>query len=335
MTTTTQAFAHLSDYSKEELLNYYRQMLLIRRFEEKTNEMYVKAKIGGYCHLNNGEEATIVGAYSALGLEDYIFTSYRDHGHALARGIPPREIMAELFGKATGCSRGRGGSMHLFDPDRRFMGGHAIVGGHLPLAVGVAFAIRYREGKEIVLCALGEGATNIGAFNESMNLAQLWHLPIVFLCINNQYEMGTPISQTSAQKEVWRKAAGFDMAGEEVDGTDILAVREATLKAVERARDESLPTFVESICYRLKGHSVIDPARYRAKEELDYWTIRDPLVIFQQKLMDSDILAEETLQSMEEDIIREVADAVEFADSSPFPDPGSLFDFLYAEKQEG
>src|SRR5688572_17698263 len=194
MTIDKEAFVNLSDYGKQELLNYYRGMLLIRRFEEKVNEMYVKAKIGGYCHLNNGEEACIVGAYSVLGQEDYVFTSYRDHGHALARGVPPKEVMAELFGKVTGCSRGRGGSMHLFDPDRRFMGGHAIVGGHLPLAVGVGLAIKYREGKESVLCSLGEGATNIGAFNESLNLAQLWRLPVVFLCINNQYEMGTPIS---------------------------------------------------------------------------------------------------------------------------------------------
>lgn len=334
MTTAEEAFVNLSDYDKEELLNYHRGMLLIRRFEEKVNEMYVKAKIGGYCHLNNGEEACIVGAYSVLGQEDYIFTSYRDHGHALARAVPAKEVMAELFGKVTGCSRGRGGSMHLFDPDRRFMGGHAIVGGHLPLAVGVAMAIKYREGKEIVLCSLGEGATNIGAFNESLNLAQLWRLPVVFLCINNQYEMGTPISKTSAQKDLYRKAIEFDMASAQVDGTDVLAVRGAVLAGLNRAREESLPTFVEAICYRLKGHSVIDPGRYRAKEEIERWTLKDPVILFQQRLMDNGMLAEEDHRRMDEDIIKEVQEAVEFAEESPFPDQRGLFDFLYAESQE-
>lgn len=330
MTTAQQIFVNLPDYNKEQLLSYYRQMLLVRRFEEKTNEMYTRAKIGGYCHLNNGEEACIVGAYSAIGPEDYVFTSYRDHGHAIVRGVPPREVMAELFGKATGCSRGRGGSMHLFDPDTRFMGGHAIVGGHLPLAVGFGMAIKYRDGQEVVLCSLGEGATNIGAFNESMNLAQLWRLPIVFLLINNQYEMGTPVVKTSAQKELWRKGFAYDMASEQVDGTDVLAVREATLRAVDRARNESEPTFIEAVCYRLRGHSVIDPARYRTKEEMQIWQERDPLALFQVKLLEENILTEEMHRKMDEEIEREIEEAVEFAERSPFPDTSELFDFLYS-----
>ena len=328
---TKEKFVNLAQHSREDLHDLHHQMLRIRLFEEKVNEMYTRAKIGGYCHLNNGEEACIAGAYSALNPEDYVFTYYRDHGHALARGISAREVMAELFGKDTGCSRGRGGSMHLFDYERRFMGGYAIVGGQLPISVGVAFAIKYRGGEEIVISSTGEGATNIGAFNESMNLAQLWHLPVILLCINNQYEMGTPVAKTSAQKEVWRKAAAYAMEAEQVDGMDVLAVRDAVARAVKRAREESLPTFIEALCYRFRGHSVIDPARYRTQEELDYWRTKDPVYSFQARLIDERVMTEAEAQESERAIMAEVDDAVEFADNSPDPDLNDLYRFLYVE----
>ncbi|MBM2825965.1 MAG: pyruvate dehydrogenase (acetyl-transferring) component, alpha subunit [Dehalococcoidia bacterium] len=331
---TKETFVNLTQHSREELLELHHQMLRIRLFEEKVNEMYTRAKIGGYCHLNNGEEACIVGAYSALEPEDYVFTYYRDHGHALARGVSARAVMAELFGKETGCSKGRGGSMHLFDTSVRFMGGHAIVGGQLPLSVGVAFAIKYRGGKEIVISSTGEGATNIGAFNESMNLAQLWQLPVIVLCINNQYEMGTPVSKTSAQKEVWRKASAYAMAAEQVDGMDVLAVKDAVERAVKRAREDSLPTFIEALCYRFRGHSVIDPARYRTQEELEQWKAKDPVYFFQARLIEEGVMTEADAQEAERTIMAEVDDAVEFADNSPDPDIDDLYRYLYVEEKD-
>lgn len=319
----------LSTYDKDELCHLYYQMLLIRRFEEKTQEMYTRAKIGGYCHLNIGEEAAIVGSISALDPTTYIFTYYREHGYALARGMDPKVVMAELFGKATGCSKGRGGSMHLFDGNLRFMGGYAIVGGQFPLAVGVAFASKYRDSGEVVVNFIGEGATNIGSFNECMNLAQLWRLPIVIICVNNQYEMGTPITQTSAVKEIWRKACAYGMAAEQVDGMDVLAVREAVAKAAAKARTERLPTFIEAVTYRFRGHSVIDPGRYRSREELQYWMSRDPLDGFRIRLVEGGLMTEAEVAEAEATVARVVDEAVAFADSSPDPDPADLYKYLY------
>ncbi|MBI2887382.1 MAG: pyruvate dehydrogenase (acetyl-transferring) E1 component subunit alpha [Chloroflexi bacterium] len=311
------------------LVQLHDQMLLIRRFEEKVNEMYTRAKIGGYCHLNIGEEGAIVGSMSALGEADYIFAGYREHGHALARGLDPKGIMAELFGKATGVSRGRGGSMHLFDAGRRFMGGYAIVGGHLPIAVGAAMAIRYREGSEAVATYLGEGATNAGAFHESLNVAKLWRLPIIFIVLNNQYEMGTPVAKTSAVPEQYKKGATYGMHGEQVDGMDVLAVREATLAALRRAREDEDPSILELVAYRFRGHSVIDPARYRTEEELRSWLARDPIESFRQKLSAAGLLTEDHIEAAEQRIGQQVAEAVAFAEASPFPDPSTLFDYLY------
>src|ERR671933_2529967 len=226
----------------ETLLDYYRAMVLIRRFEQRAGEMYTRAKIGGYCHLNLGEEATIVGLMAALEAPDYLFTNYREHGYALARGIEPGRVMAELFGKETGTSRGRGGSMHIFDMKARLLGGYAIVGGQLPLAVGVAFAVDYRGGDEVVMVQMGDATTNIGAFHESLNLAQLWRLPVIFAVVNNQYGMGTPPERASAEPELYKRACAYRMASERVDGNDVLAVREAARRAVRRAREEHLPT---------------------------------------------------------------------------------------------
>jgi pyruvate dehydrogenase E1 component alpha subunit len=319
-----------SGESPEKLIDYYRQMVLIRRFEERSGEMYTRAKIGGYCHLNLGEEATIVGLMAALKPRDYIFTNYREHGYALARGMEPGRVMGELFGKETGVSRGRGGSMHLFDTKRRFLGGYAIVGGQLPLATGAALAISYRGTDEVVMCQMGDATTNIGAFHESLNLAQLWKLPIVFFIVNNHYGMGTTVERASAEPELYRKACAYRMAAERVDGNDVLAVREAARQAVERAREEQLPSLLEAISFRLRGHSVVDPNRYRSKEELEQAQQQDPLRAFRRQLLEAGLLDESSAARLESEVDREVTEAIEFADSSPDPRPADLFAYAYA-----
>src|SRR5687767_4647399 len=230
-----------AELDREQLIGLYRQMLLIRRFEEKSAEAYVAGKIGGFCHLYIGQEAVAVGAISAIGKEDYVFASYREHGHALAKGMSARSIMAELFGKATGCSKGKGGSMHMFDKELGFLGGHAIVGGQIPLATGTAFASMYRGTHEVTLCFFGEAAVNQGAFHESLNMAQLWKLPCIYICENNQYGMGTSLTRAMSLSDIAKKGCAYEMAAEFVDGMDVLAVREATMRAVERARKEYLP----------------------------------------------------------------------------------------------
>jgi pyruvate dehydrogenase E1 component alpha subunit len=319
--------------SREQLHHYLFQMVLIREFEEKVAEQYTRAKIGGYCHLNIGEEATIVGAFSAIRPDDYIFTSYREHGHALARGVDPKAIMAELYGKVTGTSKGRGGSMHLFDRATRFLGGYGIVGGHLPLAVGAGLAIDYQGGDEIVLCIFGEGATNIGAFHESLNLAKLWRLPIVWLCVNNHYAMGSPEHKDSAAEFLYRKALAYDMVGERVNGMDVLAVRYATLEAARRAREEREPVLLECDTYRYKGHSMADPGRYRSEEEVRAWMARDPIPSFKRLLLERGLLTEEEYQQMLADVQRIVQEAVDFAEASPFPAVEALYDYVYASPE--
>lgn len=314
----------------ETLLEYYRQMVLIRRFEERAAEMYTRAKIGGYCHLNLGEEATIVGLMAALEPRDYIFTNYREHGYALARGMEPGRVMAELFGKETGVSRGRGGSMHLFDARSRFLGGYAIVGGQLPLATGAGLAIAYRGSDEVVLCQMGDGTTNIGAFHESLNLAQLWKLPVIFVIINNQYGMGTTVERAAAEPELYRRACAYRMASERVDGNDVLAVRSAAQRAVARARQEKLPTLLETVSYRQRGHSVVDPARYRSREEVEWIQAQDPIARFRRQLLEANLVDDATLARIDAEIDRAVDDAVQFADSSPDPSPDDLFAFTYA-----
>lgn len=334
-TTVTAKEKKALQGQKEDLLDLYYQMVLIRVFEEKVGEMYTRAKMGGYVHLNVGEEAAIVGCISALREQDYIFTSYREHGHAIARGIEPKAIMAELYGKSTGTSHGRGGSMHLFDLDRRFMGGYGIVGGQLPLAVGTALAADYTESDAITLCMFGEGATNIGAFHESLNLAKIWKLPVVFFCVNNQYGMGTSVGRASAVSEIYRKAAAYDMAGEQVNGMDVLAVREACARAYQRAREEREPTLLEAMTYRFRGHSMADPARYRSEDEVRQWRERDPIGNFQTRLQAAKVLDEETERELRERVDRVVEESVEFAENSPDPDPSTdLYSFVYAEGKE-
>ncbi len=304
---------------RETLLKYYYQMVLIRRLEEKTAEMYQKARIGGYCHLNLGEEATVVGFCTGLEPADYVYTNYREHGYAIGRGISPGAVMAELFGKATGSSRGRGGSMHIFDLEHHFMGGYAIVGGQIPLATGAGFAIAYRGSHEVVACQMGDGTTNTGAFHESLNMAKIYHLPVIYFVMNNLYGMGLRVDQGSAQSELYRKACAYDMQSWRVDGNDVLAVRDVMRTAAALAREKHEPSLVEAVSFRFRGHSVVDPDRYRNKEEVQKGREYDPISAFAARLMAAGILDEERIQEIDERVQREVDAAVAFAEESPFP----------------
>jgi pyruvate dehydrogenase E1 component alpha subunit len=314
----------------ETLLRMLYQMVLIRRFEEKAAEAYTLGKIGGFCHLYIGQEAAAVGALSALRPDDYVLTSYRDHGHALALGMSADELMAELFGRAGGCSAGKGGSMHLFDADKHFLGGHGIVGGQIPLATGVAFATKYKGADQATLCFFGEAAVNQGAFHESLNMAQLWKLPCIYICENNQYGMGTSLKRAMSMSDVSQKACGYGMATEFVDGMDVLAVRAATERAVERARKESLPTLIEIRTYRFMGHSMSDPGHYRTRAEIEQYQERDPIKVFGDSLREKGLLDDEGLKSIEGRVREEVERSVKFADASPEPAPEELFTHIYA-----
>jgi pyruvate dehydrogenase E1 component alpha subunit len=324
----------LTPEHKAQLVRWYHQMMLIRLFEEAAAEMYTRARIGGYLHLNIGEEATAVGAMETLAPQDYVFSNYREHGHAIARGVDPKSIMAELFGKATGVSKGRGGSMHIFDIKKRFMGGYGIVGGAMPLAVGVGLAMQYENSDAIVLSIFGEGATNIGAFHESMNLAALWKLPIIFLCVTNLYAMGKRVEEDSAVPEIWRKAYAYDMMSERVDGMDILAVHDAISRAADRARHEQRPTLVEAVTYRFRGHSMADPGRYRTADEVEVWRRRDPIVVFRKKLERSGLLDAAEAARIEAEAEREVEECVKFSEDSPFPAISSLYDDVLHEPRD-
>ena len=321
------------------LREYYRQMALIRAFELRAAEMYTRARIGGYCHLNLGEEATAVGLMAALKAEDYLFTTYREHGYALARGADPGRVMAELFGRADGLSRGRGGSMHLFDPQIRLLGGYGIVGGQIPLATGAAFALAYRGGpapdRPAVMCLLGDATTNIGAFHESLNLAALWHLPIVYVIVNNQLGMGTPVEAAAAEPELWKRGCSYRMPGQRVDGNNVLAVRDATRAALEQARGEHQPMLLETVSYRLRGHSVVDPAKYRNEQDAEQARREDPLPAFRTQLVTSGVLDDKTAAEIEADADKAVTAAADFADASPAPDVATLFDYVYAAPPPG
>ncbi|MEU1432087.1 pyruvate dehydrogenase (acetyl-transferring) E1 component subunit alpha [Nocardia sp. NPDC005746] len=317
------------------LRELYSEMLFIRRFEERTAQAYQQAKIGGYCHLNLGEEATVVGVGRAMRPTDYLFTNYREHGYALAKGIEPGRVMAELYGRSTGTSKGWGGSMHMYDTETRLLGGYAIVGGQVPLAIGAALAIDYRGGDDVVVCQMGEGTTNIGAFHESLNIAALWNLPVVFLVINNQTGMGTTVEKSSAEPDLWKRAASYRMRGERVDGTDVLAVREVAADLIETARREGKPALLEAVSYRLKGHSVVDPAKYRAEDAVSTAVAHDPIVLWHNRLLEAGVLSEESAAAIEADVKERVRAAVDFADQSPHPDPATLFDYNYATPVAG
>lgn len=316
----------------EEWHRWLRMMVLIRRFEEKAGEAYSLGKIGGFCHLYIGQEAVAVGTISALRPDDYVISAYREHGQALARGMSSRSVMAELYGKATGCSGGKGGSMHLFDSELNFMGGHGIVGGQIPLGAGFAFASKYRGTDQVSLTYFGEAAANIGAFHETLNIAGLWKLPAVFVIENNGYGMGTSVQRSSAITDLFERAASYDMPGVVVDGQDVVAVRKAMDDAVHRARTDSAPTLLEVRTYRYVGHSMSDAAHgtYRTKDEVEEYQARDPILVLANRMRDAGALDDEGMEAIEKDVAAEVEDSLTFAEESPEPEPDELWTDVYA-----
>jgi pyruvate dehydrogenase E1 component alpha subunit len=327
--TTTAGGGRLDATLGRQLLA---QMLLIRRFEEKAAEMYALGKIGGFLHLYIGQEAVAVGAISTIQLDDYAIAGYREHGHALAKGADPRRLMAELFGRRDGVSKGKGGSMHLFDRSVNFLGGHAIVGGYLPIATGVAFAIRYEERDRVILCFFGDGSVPQGEFHESLNLSALWKLPVVYICENNRYAMGTAIERALAQTEIYRFAEAYKMPGEACNGMDVLDVRACVGRAVARARESRTPSLVEARTYRFRGHSMRDPsaAIYRTKEEVAQEKLRDPIGGFRDQLLREGLLDEAGWKALSDEVEARVAEAVAFADASPEPPAEWLLEDVYA-----
>jgi pyruvate dehydrogenase E1 component alpha subunit len=320
----------MSDLPQPELAReWLATMMLIRRFEERAGEMYARAKVGGFLHLSIGEEATIVGSARALRESDYLISTYRSHGHALVRGTPPENVMAELFGRVDGCSHGRGGSMHMFDLARRFMGGYGIVGGNLPIAAGIALASDYQGTEDITLCTFGDGASNQGTFGETLNLAALWRLPVVFMVTNNQFGMGTALRRHSAVTDLQRKGESLGVPGMRCDGMDVIDTHAVLSEAVERVREDRRPVLVEAVTYRFRGHSMADPEQYRTKEEVAEWRARDPIPAFAERLIAEGVIDETERQGMEADALARVDAAVEFADASPLPAPDSLYDDVY------
>ncbi len=320
----------------DQYRDWLRQMLLIRRFEEKAGEAYSLGKIGGFCHLYIGQEAVAVGSLAALQPGDYITCSYREHGHALTRGMSARTVMAELFGKAAGCSKGKGGSMHLFDASLGFLGGHGIVGGHIPLATGMAFAAKYRNTEQVAVCYFGEAAVNNGAFHEALNMAALWKLPCIYICENNRYGMGTALERASAIYDISERACSYDMANEVVDGQDVLIMHAAMERAVQRARSDKHPTLLEVRTYRFMGHSMSDPihGHYRTKEEVEGQRKRDPIAVWSHRLVAEGLMEESAVKALDKEVLQEVNDAYQFADEAPDPEPGELWADVYAEGDE-
>ena len=319
------------DLSNEKLIKMYHDMLLIRRFEERAAQEYGKGKIGGFCHLYIGQEAVGVGAIAALrDNDDFIYTAYRDHGQALTRGMSAKECMAELFGKVTGVSKGIGGSMHFYDVSKGFMGGWGIVGGHPPLAAGSAFATKYQGKDSVTICFMGEASTNQGVFHETLNMAELWKLPVIFICENNGYGMGTAINRAMAGENLYDKAAGYSMDRGAVNGMDVIEMYREMKKAIERARTEFTPTFLEARTYRYRGHSMSDPGQYRTKEEIEEYKKLDPIETFGRELIEAGVVSQNDLEAMDEKIKAEIQEAVEFADASPQPPLEMLYENVYA-----
>ncbi len=324
----------IEEVDHDTLVKIYHQMLLVRRFEEKSAEAYSAGKIGGFCHLYIGQEAVAIGAISALRPDDYVLTSYREHAHAIAKGMTPESVMAELFGKATGCSKGKGGSMHMFDKNVNFLGGHAIVAGQIPLATGVAFATKYKGTDQVTLCFFGEAAVNQGAFHESLNMAQLWKLPCIYICENNQYGMGTSLQRAMSYQMISEKGCAYEIASEFVDGMDVLAVREATQRAIERARKDYLPTLLEVRTYRFMGHSMSDPGNYRTRAEIEQHQERDPIKLFAASLKEKGVLSEAEFQDIDTQVREQVEQSLKFAEESPLPGPEELYTDIYASPIE-
>jgi len=316
---------------RDRLFALYRDMVRIRLFEEACPRLYSQGRMGGFLHLYSGQEAVGVGVAHALRADDYLIGAYREHGLLLARGARPHEVMAELFGRHTGCSGGKGGSMHLFDAERRFMGGYGIVGGHLPLAVGLGYSILYQQGGQVVVCLFGDGATNQGVFHEAMNMAALYHVPVVFVCENNGYGIGTSVRRASSVEELYKKSCAYQTPGVKVDGMDVLAVLQAVSEAVERAREGGGPTYIEALTYRFRGHSISDPGTYRSEQERRLWQERDPIPRLAALMIDRGLATEEALAAVDAEEKTLLAEAIRFAEESPDPPPDELWRDVYAE----
>ncbi len=318
-------------FGKKEYLRWYREMMLVRRFEEKSAQLYGQQKIKGFCHLYIGQEAIVAGMVTAMRKEDKVITAYRDHGHALALGISPNAVMAELYGKATGCSGGKGGSMHMFSKEHNFVGGHGIVGAQIPLGAGIAFAEQYQGTENVCLTFFGDGAARQGALHEAYNMAMLWKLPVVFICENNEYAMGTSVARTTNLLDIYKIGLAYDMPSYQVDGMKCETVHEAIYEACERARKGEGPTFLEIKTYRYRGHSMSDPASYRTKEEVADYKTKDPIETTKATILSKKFATEQELDAIEEEIIEMVNKSVEFAENSPYPDASLLFKHNYVE----
>lgn len=331
MATKTKATPAKTTHSKERYMYWYESMLLQRKFEEKAGQLYGQQKIRGFCHLYIGQEACSSGSVSALTKDDKWITAYRDHGFPLALGTSPNAVMAELFGKATGTTKGKGGSMHIFDRERNFMGGHGIVGAQIPMGAGIAFAEKYNKTGNLCICFFGDGAVRQGALHEAFNMAMTWKLPVIFVVENNGYAMGTSVARTSNVRELYTIGEGYDMPSEPVDGMDVEAVHEAVSRAAERARKGDGPTFLEFKTYRYRGHSMSDPQKYRTKEEVEEYKKRDPIEMVKDTILSKNIATEEELAVIDARVKQQVEDAVKFSEESPWPDPAEAFTDNYLQ----
>lgn len=318
-------------FDKKTYLKWYEDMLLMRRFEEKAGQLYGMQKIKGFCHLYIGQEAVVAGAMSVLRPEDAMITAYRDHAHAIAKGIPAREVMAELYAKATGCSKGKGGSMHMFSKPHRFFGGHGIVGGQIPLGAGIAFAEQYKGTDNVCVCYMGDGAVRQGAFHETLNMAMTWLLPVIFVIENNHYAMGTSVERTSNMHNLYKLGLAYDMPSEPVDGMIVEDVHKAMDMAVKHAREKKGPYLLEMQTYRYKGHSMSDPAKYRTKEEVEKYKAQDPVEMVLKTIRDNKLVGDEEIESINKKILDIVEDSVKFAEESPYPDVSELHKDVYTQ----
>lgn len=319
-------------FDKDTYLYWYRIMLLQRRFEEKAGQLYGMQKIRGFCHLYIGQEAVSAGMMTAIEPQDNVITAYRDHGMALAKGMSAKECMAELFAKATGCSKGKGGSMHFFSKEHRFFGGHGIVGAQIGLGAGIAFADQYNGNDSVTLCYFGDGAARQGILHETLNMSVLWNLPVIFICENNHYAMGTSVQRTSKVVDIYKMAEAYDMPTYSVDGMDPIAVHEGIAKAAKLARTKGGPSFIEMKTYRYRGHSLSDPAKYRSKEEVEEYKEKDPIEEVAKILISKKWATEKDLEKIQDEIHNEVEEAVQFAEESPYPDDSEVYKDIYAEE---